>query len=142
MSLEWINENPAHWDEHKAAIVGGAAPGIFDFGEHGPGDLIPGEWWRVEQDGSVVGYGWMDCTWGDAEILLVVDPAHRGRGVGTFILENLEREAAGRGLNYLVNEVRATHPDRNGITAWLSQRQFAPTADGRLMRHVLHRGAD
>ena len=142
MSLKWINENPAHWDGHKAAIVGGAAPGIFDLGEYAPGDLIPGEWWRVEQDGSVVGYGWMDCTWGDAEILLAVDPEHRRRGVGTFILENLEREAVTRGLNYLVNEVHATHPDRNGITAWLRMRQFAPTADGRLMRHVVHPGAE
>ena len=141
MKLEWIHESPPRWDEGKATIVGGAPAGIFKFGGYGQGDLIPGEWWHVEENGPVIGYGWMDCTWGDAEVLLAVDPASRNRGVGTFILEHLEREGAVRGLNYLLNEVPPTHPDRDGITNWLAQRQFERSADGRLMRRVVHSGA-
>jgi GNAT superfamily N-acetyltransferase len=138
MSLEWIPENPPRWDESKAMIIGGAPAGVFELGSFQAGELIPGEWWRVEQDGSVVGYGWMDCTWGDAEILLAVDPGSRNRGVGTFILDHLEEEAAVQGLNYLLNEVRPAHPDKDGITRWLGRRRFAQSADGRLMRRVVH----
>ena len=100
------------------------------------GDLAPGEWFRVEDDGRTVGYGWMDCTWGDAEILLVVDPAHQRAGVGAFILDHLEKEAAARGLNYMVNEVRPAHPDRARITRWLESRAFTPSGDGLLKRRV------
>ena len=99
-------------------------------------DLIPGESWRVEEVGSVLGYGWMDTIWGDAEILLVVDPSRRKQGVGTFILDRLEAEAADRGLNYLFNVVRATHPDPKGITRWLEQRRFEAYRGDRLRRRV------
>jgi hypothetical protein len=44
MSLQWTHENPAHWDAGKAAIVGGAEPGIFEMGNYKSGDLIPGDW--------------------------------------------------------------------------------------------------
>jgi GNAT superfamily N-acetyltransferase len=139
MSLEWIHENPPYWDEDKAAIVGNAPTGIFDFAAYGKGDMVPGEWWRVEEDGAILGYGWMDTTWGDAEILLAVDPAHRNRGVGTFILDRLETAAGERGLNYLYNQVRDTHPDPEGITKWLEQRGFAISHDDRLLRRSVKR---
>jgi GNAT superfamily N-acetyltransferase len=140
MSLDWIRENPPYWDRHKAAILGAAPPGVFDFGAYREGDVLPGEWWRVEEGGAVLGYGWMDCTWGDAEILLAVDAAQRGRGVGTFILDHLEREARARGLNYLYNEVRPTHPDPKGITRWLEKRKFKRSPGDRLLRRPVHRG--
>jgi GNAT superfamily N-acetyltransferase len=137
MSLRWIHESPPEWDEVKAAILGAAPPGALSLGDHETGDLLPGEWWRVEDEGSVVGYGWMDCTWGDAEILLAVDSASQGRGVGSFILDKLEVEAAQRGLNYLYNVVPARHPDRDGLARWLRARRFEPSHDDeRLMRRV------
>ncbi len=136
VSLDWVHENPPHWDGDKARIIGGAPPGIFDLGSHRERDLIPGEWWRVEEDGRVVGYGWLDTVWGDAEILLAVDPGARRRGVGEFILDRLEQEAAARGLNYLYNVVRPAHPDRHTVAAWLRSRGFEPARDGRLVRRV------
>jgi N-acetylglutamate synthase-like GNAT family acetyltransferase len=136
MSFEWIHENPPHWDSNKAAIVGGAPEGIFDIGGYEEAQVIPGEWWRVESDGAVVGYGWMDCTWGDAEILLAVAPSGQKHGAGSFILDHLEREAAERGLNYLYNVVRPTHPDGPGVTKWLVARGFEPSRGDRLVRHV------
>ena len=77
MTLRWIRETPAHWDANKARIVGGAPPGIFDtrYKTCKIGELVPGEWWRVEDDAAVVGYGWLDVVWGDAEILLATDPS-------------------------------------------------------------------
>jgi len=134
MGLKWIAENPPHWDDTKERLIGGAPEGIFDIGKHSAGALIPGEWWRVEDDEGVAGYGWMDCTWGDAEILLAVSPDRRGHGVGSYILDQLEKEAAGHGLNYLYNLVRPSHPDREGISAWLGKRGFARSHDDELLR--------
>jgi GNAT superfamily N-acetyltransferase len=138
MKLEWVHENPPHWDEPKARIVGGAPRGTFAHVEtYRPGDLLPGEWWRAEDGGSAAGYGWLDCTWGDAEILLAVDPDRQRGGVGTFILDRLEHEAASRGVNYMYNVVRTGHPDRAGVIAWLRRRGFAPAHDEeRLQRRV------
>lgn len=138
MSLHWIHENPPHWDEAKATIVASAPAGSLDLPHHDVGDLIPGEWWRVEQNGEVLGFGWMDCTWGEAEILLVVRSARHRQGVGTFILDQLEKEAAKRGLNYLYNIVPARHPDRAGFTRWLERRRFAAEHGDRYVRRVIH----
>lgn len=137
MSFDWIHENPSYWDNRKARVVGGAPAGIFELGDPATGDVMPGEWWRLEEDGTVLGYGWMDTTWGDAEILLAVGDDGRRKGAGTFILDQLEVEAKARGLNYLFNVVRPGHPDRDGITAWLQARGFgASHDDDRLMRKV------
>lgn len=134
MSLEWIHENPPHWDEVKDEIVGRAPEGIFDLTNYRVGEVIPGDWWRVEDGGSVVGFGWMDANWGDAQILLAVRPGTEKRGVGTFILNQLEREAATRGLNYLYNVVATTHPDRDGTAKWLAKRGFEPSHDEESLR--------
>ena len=136
-TLRWIHESPAQWDAGKQTLVDGAPEGIFATSEYVPGDLVPGEWWRVEDGGRLVGYGWMDCTWGDAEILLVVAPDARGRGVGGFILDRLEEEARVRGLNYLYNVVPESHPEPERVSAWLRRRRFAGVDSGRLMRRVL-----
>lgn len=139
MGRSWIHENPAMWDEDKARIVGGAEPGVFDarYGEMEVGALVPGEWWRVEEDGRVVAYGWLDVIWGDAEVLLATDPAYRGRGLGRYVLARLEEEAAARGLNYLYNVVRSTHPRGEAVTAWLRRCGFHSSEDGRLMRSAV-----
>lgn len=142
MTLRWIQEeSPAKWDAGKARIVGRAPAGVFDsrFAKLTDGALVPAEWWRVEDEGRVVGYGWLDVNWGDAEILLATDPESRKRGVGTFILEHLEAEAFARGLNYLYNTVRATHPDRAALSAWLEKRGFTGSEDGRMLRAVVKR---
>ena len=72
----------------------------------------------------------------DAEILLAVPPGNQNRGVGTFILDHLEQEAASRGLNYLYNVVRQGHPKRQQTEAWLCKRGFAKKEDERLLRRV------
>ena len=137
MSLEWIREHPAVWDAGKERIVGGAPAGIFDFGAVELGSPLAGEWWRVEDDdGATAAYAWMDTVWGDAEMLLAVDPASQRRGVGTYVLDRLEEEAGRRGVNYLYNVVRPGHPDKAGITAWLEARAFELTFDPILRRRV------
>ena len=136
MSRNWIRENPAVWDERKQEVIGGAPDGAFALDDYQLGKDLPGEWWRVEEDGRTVGYGWLDTTWGDAEILLAVAPSEQRRGVGSYILERLEQEAVAAGLNYMDNAVRATHPDGAGVTAWLLKRGFEPADEGRLRRRV------
>ena len=137
MGLTWTRENPPHWDEEKAAIVGGAPAGIFELPNYKPGDVLPGEWWRVEDEAGVAGYGWMDTVWGDAEILLAVAPTRQKQGVGSFILDHLEEEARARGLNHLYNSVRPTHPERERVTRFLESRRFKPSRDGVILRRVV-----
>jgi N-acetylglutamate synthase-like GNAT family acetyltransferase len=143
MRLTWIQESPPYWDADKARIVGGAGPGIFEpaLTDHALGAMLPNDWWRVEASGKTVGYGWMDITWGDAEILLAVDLAARGHGVGTFILERLEAEARERGLHYIYNVVSGTHPLHDEVTQWLQARHFTASEDGKLLRTVVQRAA-
>jgi ribosomal protein S18 acetylase RimI-like enzyme len=138
MSLSWTHESPPRWDADKARIVGGAPEGIFknrSFTEH---QLLPGEWWRVsDADGEVLGYGWMDIVWGDGEILLAVAPEAQNSGVGAWILDRLTEEASARGLRYIYNTVRPTHPARDEVTGWLSGRGFvADSAKERLEKLV------
>ncbi len=137
MTLSWTRESAPRWDADKQRIIGDAPAGIFDLRAPAEGDVVPGEWWRVDQDGAVVGYGWMDVVWGDGEILLAADPAHHGRGIGGFILDRLEDEARQRGLKYIFNSVRPDHPRRDEVTLWLQGHGFAATNHGaRLQRQV------
>lgn len=136
MALRWIHEDTPRWDAGKADVIGGAPRGIFELPPLSPGDLAPGEWFRAESEGALAGYGWMDCTWGDAEVLLAVRPDRRGHGVGAFILDRLEAEAVARGVNYLYNTVRNSHPERDAVTRWLVARGFHPSGDGLLKRKV------
>ena len=81
MKLTWVREDTPLWDATKESVVGGAPAGALELPRLEVGALAPGEWFRVEDDGTTVGYGWMDCTWGDAEITLAVDPRRRGSGI-------------------------------------------------------------
>ena len=74
--------------------------------------------------------------WGDARITFVVAPGQRGHGVGAFILERLEDEAAARGLNYIYNVVPETHPDGPWIRNWLAGHGFHEASRGQLRRQV------
>ena len=137
MGLSWSRESPAIWNGDRQRIIGGAPAGVFTLGPFKTGDVVPGDWWRVEADGRVVGYGWMDQSWGDAEVLLAVDPARRAAGIGTFILDRLEDEAATRGINYLYNVVPDAHPDRAGLTRWLQARGFVASHEGGLLKRAV-----
>lgn len=139
MPLSWIAEQPALWDADKARLIGQSPAGIFDlrFQQREAGDLLPGDWWRAaDEKGRTLGYGWMDVVWGDAEILLVTAPDARGRGVGSFILEQLVAMARERGLHRVYNTVRPTHPQGAAISAWLVERGFRSAEDGTLGRSI------
>lgn len=136
MARQWIHENPPRWDASKATIVGGAPKGSLPLADYGDGESVPGEWWRVEDDGRIVGYGWMDTTWNGGEILLAVHAEHQGQGLGGFILDQLEAEAKQRGLNYIYNVVQDAHPKREALTRWLEHHGFRGSDDGQLRRQV------
>lgn len=138
-SWRWVSEGqPSHWDDDKARIVGNEAPGVFDsrYAECRVGDVVPGRWYRVVEDDRTIAFGWMDIVWGDAEVLLAVAREARGRGVGSFVMEHLEREAFRNGLRYVTNVVRPTHPEKARIVAWLEKRDFHSGEDGRHFRSV------
>lgn len=138
MSLLWIRELPAHWDEGKARIIGQAPPGLFDNSYRclKAGAPLACEWWRVEEGARVVGYGWLEAVFGDAEVLLATAPEARGRGVGAFILARLEEEARARELEHLYNVVRRAYPRASEVRRWLEKHGFALDEIGRHVRPV------
>ena len=136
-SWQWQREEHAVWDDDKQRIIGGAPAGIFDL-TYAPGESLPGDWWSARRaDGTVLGYGWMDIAWGDAEVLLAVDPDVQGRGAGGYVLDHLEREAAARGLNYVYNTVAPTHPQHDYVHDWLGVRGYRAEGNDRTLRKQL-----
>ena len=136
VGLGWAKEDAPRWDADKQRLFGPTELASVGMGEPAAGAPLADEWFRVTDDaGTVVGYGWLDAQWGDAQITFLVDPARRGSGIGEYIVDGLEREAAERGLNYVYNVVPDTHPDRGWMEAWLEDRGFIPGA-GDLRRRV------
>ncbi len=123
--LAWTPEASPRWDADKQRLFATVPAGVFDLARE-DGEELLGEWWAArDSSGTAVGYGWMDTSWGgDVEVLLAVDGQARQRGVGTFILDRLEQEAAARGMNYVYNTVRETHPDRERLHDWLAIRGY------------------
>ena len=140
--LTWVHEEDPRWDDDRERVFATVPPSVFPSVARTLGERLSSDWWRVERDGSVLGYGWLDDVWGDAEILLAVDAPARGAGVGAFIVARLEEEAAARGLNYVLNVVRDTHPDRDAVATWIERRGFTPAEDGRLRKRVAGAGGD
>ena len=137
MILSWTKENSPTWDADKRRVFGEAELAATGLDRPADGAPLADEWWRVTgQDGAVAGYGWLDCEWGDAQITFVVDRDRRGTGIGAFIVGQLEREAAARGLNYIYNVVPDTHPDRSWMTGWLQSHGLEESAHGDLRRRV------
>lgn len=135
MELSWVKDDRPVWDDEKQRVIGGAPPGSLDL-HHEPGSDLPGDWWSArDPEGNALGFGWLDSTWGgDAEVLLAVDPSSQGQGVGTFILEHIEREAARKGINYVYNTVRSTHPERDSVHDWLAVRGYRGASDDTALR--------
>lgn len=129
--LTWSHEASPTWDADKQRVIGSAPAGALDV-SYADGAALPGDWWAARtSDGVPVGYGWLDATWGgDAEILLAVDPSAQQQGVGTFVIGRLEREAGARGLNYVYNTVRDTHPQRDDLHDWLAVRGYRGSQSG------------
>ncbi len=144
-ALLWVDDPDPRWDADRARVFGTIPDGVFPAVPRTEGQRLTGDWWAVVDSGSdparVVGYGWLDDVWGDAEILLAVQADVRGTGAGSFALSHLEGEASARGLNYVVNVVRDTHPDRAQVTAWLLAHGFGEAEDGRLRKRVGGRDA-
>ena len=141
VTRHWTQEPRPRWDQAKQALFAKVPAGVFALDAE-PGAELVGEWWAAtDSDGTVLGYGWMDSSWGgDVEVLLAVAPDAREQGLGTWILERLEDEAASRGVNYVYNTVRETHPDRERLHDWLAVRGYRGSdADQALRKRIAPR---
>jgi GNAT superfamily N-acetyltransferase len=134
-TLIWKHEPAPVWDADKVRVLECAPPGVFASLRALPaGAPLAGSWGCVVRDGAPIAYGWMDITWGDAEVLLAVDDSARHQGVGTFVLDRLEEEARAAGLRYLYNVVPPEHTHPEGLTSWLLRRSFVRAGEGGLLR--------
>src|SRR3954454_12029208 len=97
--LRWVHDEDPRWDDDRRRVFASVPEGVFGTVARQPGEPLSSDWWRVERDGRVVGYGWLDDVWGDAEILLAVDEGERRAGVGSVVMAPPERGAAARGWN-------------------------------------------
>ena len=140
--LTWVKDDDPRWDADRERVFATVPEGVFRAEARTAGERLSSDWWRVQDGDRVVGYGWLDDVWGDAEILLAVEEGARGSGVGAFALARLEEEAAARGLNYVMNVVRDTHPEAAAVTAWFQAHGFSGTDDGRLRKRVGDRSRD
>jgi GNAT superfamily N-acetyltransferase len=135
--LTWTAEPTPRWDADKEAAFSPAGPTVHGLGTPGEGDALGDAWWRVETTtGEVAGFGRLDDTWGDAEVLVAVVPAFRGSGVGAWAMDRLAEEAAARSLNYVYNVVPVGHPDRETVSSWLAGQGFDARDTGELRRRV------
>jgi GNAT superfamily N-acetyltransferase len=135
--LAWSKENRPRWDADKDRLFSDADLDAVGWPERPTvGDAIADEWWAVRDGDTVLGYGWLDSEWGDAQITFFVPAAHRGAGVGGFVVDRLADEARERGLSVIYNVVPDAHPDRAGVTAWLEARGFADAGEGELRKQV------
>ena len=135
--MDWVREDLPRWDADKQRMFDDVALRSVGMDRPADGASLADEWWHVVGDaGAIAGYGWLDSEWGDAQITFFVDPAHRGDGIGEFVLDHLEDEARKRGLNYIYNVVPDTHPDRPWMTGWLQSHGLEESAHGDLRRRV------
>lgn len=141
MTLMWNKQSAPIWDVDKQRIIGGAPDGAFDL-DYVDGRPMAGEWWSVTDGDAVVGFGWLDIAWGDAEILLATAPEAQNRGVGGFVLDRLEGEAARRGVNYVYNTIRSEHPQKEELRDWLESHGYSGGDGGVLRKRVNRRAAE
>jgi GNAT superfamily N-acetyltransferase len=135
VSLTWVREEMPRWDADKQRVIGGAPEGTFVI-PFKDGEELPGEWFSAREGDLVVGYGRLDITWGgDAEIWIAVDSDHQQQGVGSFVLDQLEHQAAARDINYVYNTIRQ-HDGRELVHDWLVVRGFRGPLDGDLRKRV------
>jgi GNAT superfamily N-acetyltransferase len=138
--FEWTREDSPRWDADKQRVFGPAelaATGLTPPAADAP---VADEWWHVtDESRQVVGYGWLDSEWGDAEVTFVVAQGRRGERIGEFIVDHLEAEAAARGLNYVYNVVPVASPDAAWVTGWLIGHGFAADTAGEAGGGVLRR---
>lgn len=99
----------------------------------------------AERDGEIAGYAGLLAVGGDGDVqTIAVVPSHQGTGVGSALLDALLDEAARRGCDDVLLEVRGDNSPalslyrRKGFTELSTRRGYYTTAhgpvDGTVMR--------
>lgn len=136
MDLTWTPDSSPRWDAHRRRVVGAWPASFPELTKAHDGAPLPGRWWAAERDGVPVGFGWMDVTWGDAEVWVAVSPEARREGIGSFIMDHLVQEARRQGLRYVYNRIPPKHAEPSKLVSWLERRSFGLSGDGLFKRLV------
>ncbi|WP_158231574.1 GNAT family N-acetyltransferase [Sporosarcina sp. P18a] len=116
------------WDTEKENIFAEIAEGTFeDLSNLELGTPLYQEWWKlIDENGRILGYGWVSYRNDDFEISLVVDTKHQGVGLGSFIMDKLEAIAVEKGFNEIVAIVKNTNPNSEVMIKWLFKKGYVP----------------
>ena len=136
--LRWVKDDDPRWDADRERVFATVPDGVFRPScPAAAASGCPATGGGSEAGRRVVGYGWLDDVWGDAEILLAVEDGARGTGAGAFALARLE-DGGGRARTELRGQRGPRHPSRprrsHRAGSW--RRGFAGTDDGRLRKQV------
>jgi ribosomal protein S18 acetylase RimI-like enzyme len=128
--MDWIQEQPALWDETKQNILG-ANKGAFDIEHTQVGGELDGVWFKLIDNNEIIGYGWIDLAYGNPEISIAVDSHKRFSGYGNTILRNLEEKALALGFSEVECIVRRKNADAINAIKWFHRNGFVPDWPGQ-----------
>lgn len=75
------------------------------------GEVIAAAWARILADPALPGFGNVDQD--TPELAIAVEPAYRGQGIGTRLLEELHQGLRQRGVQQISLSVQKSNPARN-----------------------------
>ncbi len=75
------------------------------------GEVIAAAWARILADPALPGFGNLDED--TPELTIAVEPAYRGQGIGTRLLEELHQGLSQKGVQQISLSVQKSNPARN-----------------------------
>jgi GNAT superfamily N-acetyltransferase len=120
--MEWKRE--FIWDESKKNIIG-SNPNAFNLGNVENDAKLQDDWWAlINDEGEVLGYGWIKYENNEAELSVSVHSKFQNKGFGSRILINLEQEAIKQGSNKLIAVIQESNSIGKDVITWLYNNKY------------------
>ena len=130
--LHLIKEDNPIWNLEKNRIFTSIDQGTFEYNlkELGLGIALEHEWWKLVENKKVLGFGWINYTNDDFEISFVVYDDYTGKGLGSFIINELEKLGESKGYRKILAIVKETNPNSEKIIEYLYRKGYSFYIDG------------
>ncbi|MEH7515107.1 GNAT family N-acetyltransferase [Gottfriedia acidiceleris] len=129
--MKLIKYEKSVWDIEKEIIFGKVEEGIFEFYNLELGNELNQEWWKLVGDNEeILGFGWINYKHGDFEFSLVVNQESRGYGIGSFIVEELERIAREKNFKEVLAIIKQSNPNSLKTMKWFYEKGYTGYVNG------------